>query len=229
MKTSSTSTDIQQTKNLLNQRSLWSLSLNHHEDRANYSFLKPLEFKFITPQSCSFQNPGGLGVSQAEGIVINQNIGGGSKMYGSQNLYKYNNDTQVGRTIRRNDTALEETDLLKQRTLVELKDLCLVSKIHVKNFKNARVSIYLSEFADYGFKLVNHQKKLMSSKERIIDIGNLPAKYILIEVDKGVPIKALKQDFQVFGVEHTQIESTFGMGTHDVLFDKTYQILYGFK
>ncbi len=62
----------------------------------------------------------------------------------------------------------------------------------------------------------------MSSKERIIELGNIPAKFIMIEVDKGVPIHVLKQDIKIFGVSHTDIDSTFGLGSHDVLFDKTY-------
>ncbi|CDW75561.1 UNKNOWN [Stylonychia lemnae] len=184
-------------------KTLWSL--NKREDRQGYSFLKPLEFKLITPQSVSYQKDEDK-----------------TQLYGYNTVYKYNNDTQVSQTIRRNEKNLEEAHLLKQRTLIELKGLNMVSKIHIRKFKNARINVYVSEFQETGFQTVNYQ-------ERIIELGNVPCKYILIEVDKGVPIDAFRQDIKIFGLPHTDIDNTFGMGFHDVLFDKTYQILYGFK
>ena len=74
---------------------------------------------------------------------------------------------------------------MKQRTLIELKELALVSKIHVAKLKNARVTLKVSEYADESkFQVVQFREKVVGGgKVRAIDVGNIPAKFIMIEVD----------------------------------------------
>ena len=56
----------------------------------------------------------------------------------------------------------------------------------------------------------------------------MPAKFILLEVDKGAPLSINKQEIKIFGLSYQEIDQTFGIGYHEMLFDKTYKILYGF-
>ena len=82
----------------------------------------------------------------------------------------------------------------------------MVSKLHIKKFKQARVTVKVSEFSDRGFLLVNHREKLAASHERVIDCGNVPAKYILIEVEKGSPVPARKDQIKVVGLNYQDID-----------------------
>ena len=62
----------------------------------------------------------------------------------------------------------------------------------------------------------------------MIEVGSLPARYLMIEVEKGVPLPK-PSNIKVFGIKHKNIESVLGEGSNTLLFDKTYQIVYGFK
>ena len=59
-------------------------------------------------------------------------------------------------------------------------------------------------------------------------MGSLPARFLLVEVEKGVTLPSAK-NIRVFGVKHKNIENVFGEGSQNLLFDKTYQIVYGFN
>ncbi len=107
----------------------------------------------------------------------------------------------------------------------------MVSKIHVKNLKHSRITVKVSaESTEPGaFQLINVQEKYISGKERVIDLGHVPAQFILIEVVKGVPLRATKEDIQVFGMAYKEINQSLGVGFHEILFENTYKIVHGFK
>ena len=50
----------------------------------------------------------------------------------------------------------------------------------------------------------------------------------MIEVEKGVALPKSK-DLKVLGIKHKEVDNVLGKGANDLLFDKTYQIIYGFK
>ena len=60
-------------------------------------------------------------------------------------------------------------------------------------------------------------------------MGNLPARYLMIEVVKGEPLPNDENCVEVYGINYRKMDNTLGDGETKLLFDKTYQILYGFN
>lgn len=61
-------------------------------------------------------------------------------------IYRYNNNAAVIDRVSNRNEIVEDSFLLKQRILMDLKEICLVSYLHVKNMKNAKINLYVSEF-----------------------------------------------------------------------------------
>ena len=60
-------------------------------------------------------------------------------------------------------------------------------------------------------------------------MGNVPARYLMIEVVKGEPLPNDENAVEVFGMNYRSMDQVLGEGESKLLFDKTYQILYGFN
>ena len=102
----------------------------------------------------------------------------------------------------------------------------MISKVHVTDMKAIRFNLYVSEFLSEhndttGFQKITFKEKIVSGKERIIDVGNIPARFLIIEVEKGVPLPK-KNNLQVFGIKHDQINDILGEGYNQMLFDNAY-------
>ena len=76
--------------------------------------------------------------------------------------------------------------------------------------------------------IVTDKEKKASGKERIINCGSIPGRYLMIEVEKGVPLPSIDK-IRVFGIRFREIEERMGPGATNLLFDKTYQLVYGFE
>ena len=94
--------------------------------------------------------------------------------------------------------------------------------------KGAKINMYVSEFPYEGYKQITFHERVHYKKERVIEVGSLPARYLLVEVEKGVPLPS-EQNITIYGIKHKNIESILGQGSQNLLFDKTYQIIYGFQ
>jgi hypothetical protein len=69
--------------------------------------------------------------------------------------------------------------------------------------------------------LISYKEKVVNGKERIINVGNIPARYLLIEIEKGVPFPK-NSDMKIYGIHHKEIDEVLGEGYSSLLFDKTY-------
>ena len=94
--------------------------------------------------------------------------------------------------------------MLKQRSIIDLSDLCMVSKIHIKGLPGAtQYNLYLSEYPHDSYQRVavketaNYHQNL-----RIIDVGSLPARFLMFEVTNGEPLHNDESAVEVYGIVH---------------------------
>ena len=64
---------------------------------------------------------------------------------------------------------------------------------------------------------------------RIVDLGNVPARFLMIEVTNGEPLPNDEDAVQVYGVRVNAMDSAFGTGEAEMLMDKAFKIIYGFN
>ena len=107
----------------------------------------------------------------------------------------------------------------------------MVSKIHIMGLPGASVfNIYVSEFPHDGyqkvaFKQVAHHHQNL----RVIDLGNLPARFLMVEVTNGEPLPNDERVVEVYGKTYRKLGNWMGPDDTKMLFDKTFQIVYGFN
>ena len=63
----------------------------------------------------------------------------------------------------------------------------------------------------------------------MIDFGNIPARFLMVEVVKGEPLPNDESAVEVYGIHYRNMDDVLGEGETKLLFEKTYQILYGFN
>ena len=101
--------------------------------------------------------------------------------------------------IRRNE-PWSEAVVLKQKCLFSFGgDMIMLSRVHFKDFKVASLNIYISEFKNGPFVKVCESIHLPHGNERVVKVGSLPCKYMMIEMEKGVPLLQLKK-ISAFGI-----------------------------
>ena len=61
-------------------------------------------------------------------------------------------------------------------------------------------------------------------------MGNVPARYLMIEVTKGEPLPNDEDAIEVYGVNQSRMDIVLGEdGGQSLLMDKAFQIIYGFN
>jgi len=115
-------------------------------------------------------------------------------------IFRYNNTSKHVST-KRNQTSTDAS-FLKQRTLLELEDLSILSKLKVEDMKINQLSIYMGEFREGNYKKVAWSLKSAGGKLREIDLGSLPCKFVLIEVEKGAILPQLSK-LSFYGIKHS--------------------------
>jgi len=145
--------------------------------------------------------------------------------------FRYNNTSQLLCGKVRRDEVYHTSIMLKQRSIIDLSDLCIVSKLHLNGLPGATVfNLYVSEFPHEAYQkvslkqIVHHHQNL-----RVIDLGNMPARFLMIEVTNGEPIPNDEKAVEVYGILHRKMQQVMGPDDAKVLFNKTFQILYGFN
>ena len=64
---------------------------------------------------------------------------------------------------------------------------------------------------------------------RVVDLGNVPARYLMIEVTHGEPLPNDEEAVEVYGMPYSRMDSVLGDGESQLLMDKAFQIIYGFN
>ena len=139
---------------------------------------------------------------------------------------KYHNENSD--KIRRNE-KWNESIVLKQKLLFDLGSMAMVSKIYFFNMKVAWLNVYLSEFKKGPYVKVWDKINLPHGQERTIKVGWLPWRYIMLEMEKGVPLKDPLKNIEVYGIYYNEMDSILGDGYSEMLFDNAYEIIYQTK
>lgn len=102
--------------------------------------------------------------------------------------------------------------------------MTMVSKMHILGLPGTTAfNVYVSEspfdsYCKVSVKQVaKHQQNL-----RIVDLGNVPARYLMIEVTNGEPLPNDEECIEVYGVHRSAMEGAFGEADSHMLMDKAF-------
>jgi len=139
---------------------------------------------------------------------------------------KYHND--VSAKIRR-DEKWDESVVLKQKILFDLASMAMLSKIYLYNMKIACLNVYVAENKKGPFVKVCDKITLPHGQERIIKVGGLPWRYMMLEMEKGAPLRDAYKNIELYGIYYKDMDSVLGEGNSGLLFDTAYEIIYQTK
>ena len=191
-------------------------SLSTKNNRHKYSLLQKLPIEFITPINC------GGKVDDHDYEPLTDSLGA---------PFRYNNTNQLlSGKVRRNE-KYHDSVMLKQRSIIDLSDLVMVSKMHILGLPaNQVLNVYTSEFPHDSYQKVSIKQTVKHNQNlRVIDFGNVPARFLMVEVVNGEPLPNDESAVEVYGIHYRNMDEVLGEGETKLLFEKTYQILYGFN
>ena len=59
-------------------------------------------------------------------------------------------------------------------------------------------------------------------------MGNVPARYLMIEVTNGEPLPNDEEAVEIYGMPHQSMGSVLGDAETGILMNKAFKIIYGF-
>ena len=139
---------------------------------------------------------------------------------------KYHNN--VSDKIRRNERWTDSI-VLKQKVIFDLGSMAMLSKIHFYNMKVACINVYLAETRKGPFIKVCDKVTLPHGLERVIKVGGLPCRYMMLEMEKGAPLRDAYKNIELYGIYYKEMDNTLGDGFSDILFNNAYEIIYNTK
>jgi hypothetical protein len=135
-------------------------------------------------------------------------------------FFKINDNTKI-----RRDFSWRTENNLNQSTLFDLKDLCLLSRIHLRDQKIMIIKLEIAENEQGPYVTVESELCVISGKVRVIKVGSLPCRYVRLTIKKGYPIMDFKK-VEFFGLHINQIKDKYDEETLDILFYNTYDMIY---
>lgn len=125
--------------------------------------------------------------------------------------------------IRRNLPYTGET--IKQTVLFDLNELCLLSRIHIRDTKVMRITLEIAADEKGPFLKIENDMTLVTGQIRVIKVGSLPCRYFKITVTKGSPITNFAK-IDCFGLHINDIKNKYDEETLDILFYNSYDLIY---
>ena len=107
----------------------------------------------------------------------------------------------------------------------------MVSKMHILGLPGTSMfNIYVSQRPHDSYQRVSiNQTAKHNQNLRVVDLGNVPARFLMIEVTNGEPLPNDEDAVEVYGVRASAMEAAFGVGEAEMLMDKAFKIIYGFN
>lgn len=136
------------------------------------------------------------------------------------NFYKIVDNTKI-----RRDFSYKYNSQIKESTLFDLGDLCLLSRIHIKNANIMQVNLEISKDEDGPFIPIEQDMLVVSGKVRVLKIGSLPCRFFKLTIIKGNPIMDFKA-INCFGLNINDIKNKFDEETLDILLYNSYDLIY---
>jgi hypothetical protein len=138
--------------------------------------------------------------------------------------YSDNYHKLVDNKIRRN-LSWKTEKIIEQSVLLDLQELCLLSRIHIKDAKVMRVDLEIASDENGMFIKVERDMEIVSGKIRIVKVGSLPCRFLRIRVKKGCPITDFSK-IECFGLHINDIKNKYDEETLDILFYNAYDLIY---
>jgi len=113
----------------------------------------------------------------------------------------------------------------KNKILFDLYELCLLSRIHIKESKLMRIDLEVASDEMGPFIKVEQDMDIVSGQVKIIKVGSLPCRYFRITVKKGGPL-LLAANLECYGFHINDIKNKYDEDTLDLLFYNTYDLIY---
>jgi hypothetical protein len=135
-------------------------------------------------------------------------------------LYRLNDNTKIGR----NYTGGAESPI--QSILFDLKNMCLLSRIHLIDQKLMKVKLEISLDEDGPFISIENDMTIISGGLRVIKLGSLPCRYLRMTILKGHTIMDFSK-VECYGLAIDKIKEKFDEDTIDILFYNSYDLIYG--
>ncbi|CAI2379185.1 unnamed protein product [Moneuplotes crassus] len=139
---------------------------------------------------------------------------------------KYHNEKSA--KIRRNE-KWSESIVLKQKVIFDLGSMAMLSKIHFFKMKVACLNVYLAEAHKGPYVKVCDQINLPHGQERVIKVGGLPCRFLMIEMEKGAPLREAYKNIELYGLYYKEMDGVLGTGYCEMLFDNAYEMIYHTK
>jgi hypothetical protein len=131
----------------------------------------------------------------------------------------------VDNSIRRNISDWKGEKTLEQVLLFDLKELCLLSRIHIYDAKVMRLDIEIAQDENGVFIKIEQDYDIVSGLLRIVKVGSLPCRFVKMKVTKGSKINELKK-IEFFGLHINDIKSKYDDDMLDILFYNAYDLIY---
>ena len=110
--------------------------------------------------------------------------------------------------------------------------MVMVSKMHVLGLPGTTMfNVYASQRPHDSYQRVSIKQTAKHNQNlRVVGLGNVPARYLMIEVTNGEPLPNDEEAVEVYGMSCGSMDAEFGAESgSQLLMDKAYQIIYGFN
>lgn len=135
-------------------------------------------------------------------------------------FYKIVDPTKI-----RRDYSWRNDKIIQQSTLFDLKELVLLSNIHIKPSYPKVIKIEISSEEKGPFVCIENEIEVIGGCLRIVKVGSLPCRYLRMTFLKGCPIMDFKT-VQLFGMQMSDMPNKLDEDSIDLLFYSSYNFLY---
>ena len=201
------------------KKSFNAASCESHQNnpREKYVLLQRIPIEFITPINF------GAKIDDRDFDPLTDHI---------SSPFRYNNTSQLltGK-VRRNE-IYHSSAMLAQKSIIDLGAMIMVSKMHILGLPGTTMfNVYASQRPHDSYQRVTLSQTAKHNQNlRVVSLGNIPARYLMIEVIRGEPLPNDEDAVEVYGMNCGALDSELGQdGGSQLLMDKAFQIIYGFN
>jgi len=136
------------------------------------------------------------------------------------NFYKKTDNSVITKNL-----SWKTEPIIIQSTLFDLKELCLLSRIHFNNSKIMKIKLEIAEAEEGPFIEIFSDLTIVSGNIRVLKIGNVPCRYFRIKILKGCNL----QDYNLiecFGMKTDHMQNIYDRETMEILLYNSYDLIY---
>ena len=121
--------------------------------------------------------------------------------------------------------------MLSQRSVIDLGTMAMVSKMHILGLPGTTTfNVHVSEQPHSNYtKVTIKQTAKHNQNLRVVDLGSVPARFLMIEVTHGEPLPNDEEAVEIYGISQRSIGAVLSEDESSMLMDKAFKIIYGFN